>query len=206
MLIYDALGNEQTPAWLEQKYGAVTVHLAPAGPAWRVYALVEDADYPGDTPDTSFPNWWVIPLPLATAAIVVKALNKDTAALPGIPVARYWPGAPDLPPDRRHWQNKGVVGWTNVDGDTGFGMGPGDYYTPPTQHGATWVWIAQPGVNTEAVAGLGMLAGTNHSHMNAVFIWDPAIEPPPPTEPSLLAIVSHIDDTLAQILELLAAK
>lgn len=201
MLIFDALGNEKTQAWLDQKYGNVQHYPLPPGPAWRLFALCEDADETEATPAKTLP-WW--PATQATAAIVVKTLADNGSPLPGVPVARYWPGAPDLPPDRRHWQNKGVVGWTNVDGDTGFGMGPGDYYNPPAQEGASWAWIAQADVNTEAVAGLGMLAGTNHSHMNAVFTWDPGDEPPPPPDDDLLAIARSIRDTCLKILEALA--
>lgn len=202
MLIYDALGNEQTHGWLAQKYGAIDIHIAPAGPAWRLYALCEDAD--GAAPEGSRPAWW--PAPLATAAIVVKTFGPGSDAMPGIPVARYWPDAPALPPGRSHWQEQGVIGWTNVNGDAGFGMGPGDFYAPPAQQGATWIWVAELGIESDAVAGLGMLAGTNHSHMNAIFIWDPDDEPPlPPPDDELLDLLTDIRTALEILAEIAAA-
>jgi hypothetical protein len=242
MLIYDALGNLKTPDWLVAKYGQVTVHstpgytseaspVAPAewtGPGWRVFALVEDADYPSEgtcraargcpaapaerTGHTAAarPPWWPKPLPDAAAAIVVKTISEAGEPLVGAPVARYWPDAPVLPPDRQHWQERGVIGYTNVDGDTGFGMGEGDYYAPPTIP-PTWVWIAQPGVPTEAVSGLGMLAGTNHDHINVVLRWDSGAQPPPPPPPpadelvaiarTICALLISIDDTAKRIYE-----
>ena len=78
-------------------------------------------------------------------------------------------------------------------------MGNGDYYTPPLQEGASWIWVAQPDVASEAIAGLGMLAGTNHSHMNAVFQFDPGHEDPPPPDEQLLDVVLRIDAQVRQI-------
>jgi hypothetical protein len=216
MLIYDALGNLKDAAWLKAKYGDVTINTPPdyAGPAWRVFALVENADYPGKAGSVSLP-WWPEPDPDAPAAIIVKTLSPGGAPLEACPVARHWPGAPELPADRQHWKKRGVVGWTNVNGDVGFGMGQGDFYSPPNVP-PTWVWIAQvsqasgdqPAVPTEAVSGLGMLAGTNHDHVDVVFHWDPGPEPPPPPPPpadDLLAAVRDIRAAVLRILEILPA-
>jgi len=50
--IFDALGNPRTMEWLAAKYGRVTVHtdLTYHGPRWALWALCEDADYPGHKP------------------------------------------------------------------------------------------------------------------------------------------------------------
>jgi hypothetical protein len=201
MLIYDALGNVKTPAWLTAKYGPITVcTLDPAVAAWRVYALCEDANYPSQK-KVSRPDWW--PKPLAAAALVAKTLSEAGEPVAQVPVARYWPDAPLLPPDQALWQPRGVIGYTNGQGDTGFGMGNGDYYTPPAQTGASWIWVAQPGIASEAISGLGMLAGTNHSHMNVVFRYDSG-EPEPP-EDDLLILLREIRDAVLRILEILPA-
>ena len=200
MLIYDALGNLKTLDWLRAKYGNVEAHTLPTtGPCWRVFALVEDADYPKHSKPTVIPSWW--PKPAATAALVAKTLTADGDPAAEVPVARYWPDAPILPPNQAHWQPRGVIGYTNVEGDTGFGMGNGDYYTPPLQEGASWIWIAQPDLASEAVAGLGMLAGTNHAHMNAVFQFDPGHEDPPPPDEQLLDVALRIEALVRQIAE-----
>ena len=204
MLIYDALGNLKTLDWLRAKYGNVEAHTLPTtGPCWRVFALVEDADYPGHKP-TARPSWW--PKPAATAALVAKTLSADGDPAAEVPVARYWPDAPILPPAQAHWQPRGVIGYTNTQGDTGFGMGNGDYYTPPQQAGVSWIWVAQPdqapakyaGVASEAVSGLGMLAGTNHSHINVVFRYDSGHEEPPPDD-ELIALLRIINANVARI-------
>jgi hypothetical protein len=211
MLIYDALGNLKTPEWLQAKYGQVTLHtdaghtskgrMSLAAPCWRVFALVEDAEYPNQAgPARPVPNWW--PKPLAAAALVAKTLSEAGEPVAQVPVARYWPDAPLLPPEQALWQPRGVIGYTNGQGDTGFGMGNGDYYTPPAQTGASWIWVAQPGIASEAVSGLGMLAGTNHSHMNVVFRYDSA-PPEPPAEDPLLALVRDIKEAVLRILETL---
>jgi len=200
MLIYDALGNLKTLAWLQAKYGQVQAETLPTtGPCWRLFALVEDADYSErERSARPLPPPW-FPTPAATAALVAKTLTQDGGPAAEVPVARYWPDAPILPPHQAHWQPRGVIGYTNVEGDTGFGMGNGDYYTPPLQEGASWMWVAQPDVASEAIAGLGMLAGTNHAHMNAVFQFDPGTPDPPPDE--LIDVVRRIEALVRQIAE-----
>ena len=200
MLIYDALGNLRTTEWLKAKYGEVEVHSPQAGePCWRAFALCEDADYPGKKPGTR-PSWW--PKPEAAAALVAKALSEGGEPVADVPVARYWPDAPYLPPAQRHWKSRGVIGYTNGQGDTGFGMGEGDYYSPPEQGGVSWMWVAQSGMDSEAVSGLGMLAGTNHAHMNAVFRFDSGTQEPPPNE-ELLAVVRDIQESCHKMVEIL---
>ena len=203
MLIYDALGNLKDPAWLKAKYGEVKVNAPPdySGPGWRVFALVENADYPGKTPYIAAP-WWPKHDPDAPAAIIVKTISEAGDPLVGCPVARHWPDAPVLPADRQHWKKRGVLGYTDVDGNVGFGMGHGDYYSPPNVP-PTWVWVAQPGIPTEAVSGLGMLAGTNHDHIDVVYRWDSGPQPPPPPPPpadELVAIAREIRDLCQRIL------
>ena len=212
--IFDALGNPRTMEWLVAKYGRVTVHtdLYYHGPRWALWALCEDADYPGQKPNAR-PAWWPKRSrpPQAAAALVATVLGEDGQAVADIPVARYWPDAPPLPPDQAHWQPRGVIGYTNVNGDVGFGMGPGDFYHPPQQEGASWMWVAQPDVPTDAVSGLGMLikddGPTNHWHMNAVFRWDPGTPeppPPPPPDPELLTLVRDIRDAVLRILDIIS--
>jgi len=113
MRIYDIDGNEQDWAWVQKEFGAVSVALAPDGPAWRVVELREADGY---------------------AAILVRGPE-------GRRVARWWPGEhPALPAELATWQANGVWCAIKPEGHCDFGMGSGDYYFPPAG-GASWYWM-----------------------------------------------------------------
>jgi len=127
--------------------------------------------------------------PMANNALIVKVLDASGRPVDMLKVAWYWPDA-DLDPNAAPTNGlpadvkpgRAVTGWTNLNGDTGFGMGRGAYYFPKEgQVGphATWVY----GANTDVVYHLGMLGQTNHDHFDVVlqqFVDDvlPPEEPP----------------------------
>jgi hypothetical protein len=165
--VYDQEGDERDWHWLIANFGAIRVERAqvPEG-ASHVYRIVKLQDAEGPA---------------------VKIVHvEDEAGKPqgGIRVVRHWPDAPQLPewpPPASRWQERGVYGDTNVNGDIGFGMGRGDYYFPP-EGGASAVWVASSAGPSDYISGLGMLGGTNHRHID-VFYQLQAVEGKPP-EPS----------------------
>lgn len=172
--VYDQEGNQRDWHWLIANFGAIRIERAevPEG-VGHVYRIVKLQDAEGPA---------------------VKIVHiEDEAGNPqaGVKVVRYWPDAPMLPewpPPASRWQEQGVYGDTNVNGDIGFGMGRGDYYFPPNG-GASAVWIASPKGPSDYISGLGMLGGTNHRRMDVTFQLQaldgepPAPPEPPPTPP-----------------------
>lgn len=190
VVIWDALGNERDREWLAGKYGLVDLAGgSETGEHWAVAALVEEADYPPEAERVGFGGKPA--LPDAGAAILVACRDELGLPVVGVTVVRYWPGAPELPEALRYWQSRGVYGATNGEGNIGFGMGPGDYYSPPAQYGATWVWVNDPDRESVAVTGLGMLAGTNHDHINVIYTVKGG-EPPEPPEDEVLSLLRQI--------------
>ena len=157
MKIYDKSGTERDQAWLQQEFGAVKVDEGDGD--WHVAELRESE---------------------GPAATVVTVLDADGKPVQGALVARWWPDPelPGLPSELASWRPNGVYSETEANGVIGFGMGDGDYYWPPNG-GASEVWIDYDG---DRVAGLGMVGGTNHRHLDVVFqdLPDPPPEPEPP--------------------------
>lgn len=195
LTIYDKEGNEKDWDWLVARFGDVTISQSQAEQAYRVTALREKE---------------------GPASLVVKLLDENGNPVVKVPVVRFWPSAPELPqweglPER--WRNKGVSGRTNDEGDIGFGMGGGDYYWPDQgQKGASGVWAGEPGWGSDFVLGLGMLAATNHIHLDVEFqrmIGDPGNgnggEPPAGSDDLAEAIKYAGDQIRAGFEELAAA-
>jgi len=169
MIIRDKYGEIQDWAWLVAHYGPLVIHSNFDGPGWRIVELRENAD-----------------IMLAPAVIIARFLNADGSPAVGQAVCWYWPDAAEQPgcvpanglapgilPGRYAGPGK-----TNDNGDIGFAMGDGAYYFPPAigPH-ALWPCCAD---NAESILGLGMLGGTNHSHMDVVYQWVEGEPPPSP--------------------------
>jgi hypothetical protein len=138
--VYDCEGDISTTYWLTTKFGAVTWTLNESIPLSAVHARC------GDQP----------------AIIIAHVEDSSGRPLENITVVFSWPDAPTLPPELHNCGlDRGVYGPTNVNGDIGFGLGPGAYYFPPSG-GPHTVWL--PG--GACLAGLGMLGGTNHEHVD----------------------------------------
>jgi hypothetical protein len=151
--VFDGQGQERDWEWLLGSFGAVNLERADAADppdAYRVASL-HDTDGP--------------------AAVVIRVVDQDDNPLEGIHVVRYWSGAPKLPKwpsPVSLWQNEGVHGPTNENGEIGFGMGAGEYYSVPNG-GPCAVWVADEAGPSDLISGLGMLDKSKHRHLNITF-------------------------------------
>jgi hypothetical protein len=123
------------------------------------------------------------------ASLIARVVDEADQPLVNYAVVRYWPGAPTLPDfsntTAKQWTTKGVVGKTNVNGDVGFGMGQGDYYGPDKgETGASKLYVADFEGPGDLLHNLGMLAATEHCHIDATFKRLPKDEEPPPPPPT----------------------
>jgi hypothetical protein len=158
--IFDQQGQEQDWDWLVAHFGAVDLRRAPAtqGYAHRIVKL-QDAE--------------------GSAIQVVNVRSHDGHPIEGVRVVRSWPDAPSLPawaPPASTWRSQGVYGQTNGNGDIGYGMGHGEYYDPPNA-GPGAVWVADPSGPSDLISGLGMLANSDHRHLDIYFQLQPAGAP-----------------------------
>lgn len=99
---------------------------------------------------------------------VLMVHTQDEAGQPvaNATVVLHWPDAPFLPPELQSCAlDRGVYGPTNLNGDIGFGLGPGSYYFPPSG-GPHVMWVAG---SPSCLAGLGMLGGTEHQHLDSTW-------------------------------------
>jgi hypothetical protein len=178
--IYDVNGNVQSMDWLEEHYGPITVQSPAEGPCYRVVELREKHE---------------------ESAFIAQVRNSAGEPRQGVDVVFYWDSADPL--SGVGWLEQGVTGPTNENGDVGFGMGPGAYYTPPKQ-GPHKAWISAEGAS-EMLEGIGMIAATNHNHINAVWQWvDGEPEPEPEVDWSdvmdeLKAIRAAVDKIVARL-------
>lgn len=149
-IVYDYQGNRRDMQWVRDVYGAELRH-AEVQPSEQAYRIIEIREAEGPS--------------VQLVTVRSEAGNRQM----GVGVARYWPDAPPLPFEPASaWKPKGVVGYTNENGDVGFGLGRGDYITAPGQ-GVTAVWVADPAVKSDLADKLGMIAGTNHRRLDFVF-------------------------------------
>jgi hypothetical protein len=139
-IIYDCDGEVSTTHWLTTTFGAVTWTQSESIPISAIRGRC------GDQP----------------ATIIAHVQDSSGNPLEGVTVVFSWPDAPALPPELHNCGlDRGVYGPTNMNGDIGFGLGGGAYYYPP-DGGPHTVWL--PG--GACLAGLGMLGGTNHWHVD----------------------------------------
>jgi len=167
-VIYNYNGNVTDVEWLYGEFGQVS------------WTRTEPH------PDTN----WVFRLvtlqgKCGPAALVVKVIDENERPLSGYAIVRYWPGAPVLPDfsdtTAKQWTALGIVGTTNSEGDVGFGMGSGDYYWPDREVGVTKVYVADFEGYGDLMSGLGMIAATEHCHIDPTFQRIPVEDPVTPT-------------------------
>ncbi len=140
--IYDCDGAPASPDWLRQEFGAVE---------WQVggNALLQ-----------------AVRCSVGPAVLVVHVETTDRKPAAGIAVVMHWADAPILPEELQGCGlDRGVYGPTNANGDIGFAIGSGAYYLPPNG-GPHTIWI--PGGS--CLSGLGMLAWTNHKHLDSDWV------------------------------------
>jgi len=190
MKVYDRYGEEQPWGWVEENYGPLVVSPL-NGPGWYVKELRENANLARNGIR-------------AASVIVVKCLGIIGLPVDQLQVAWYWP---DVQFDPNCGPANGVPagmepgraqhGPTNQNGDVGWAMGSGAYYSPPDK-GPHAVWIYGSQTQSQVVLGLGMLANTDHYHMDVVYQWMDGQPPSPP--PPADDIEEHL-----QAIEALAA-
>jgi len=177
--VFDYERNERDWAWLLAEFGPLDLRLAepvtmPDG-SQQMFRLVECREQYGP------------------ANINVNLDDLDGSPLAdsgdsGIVVAWYWPGAPllpDLPPATSIWEPNAVYGPTNGEGVIGFAMSEDAYYYWPDRDevGPHGVWVLAPAHPSDGIFGLGMIAGTDHRHINLRFQLVTIEDAPEPPEP-----------------------
>lgn len=191
MKVYDAVGQEKTLDWLTKYYGQAIATLAPADEdAYRVVRIDENK----------------------TGQTSVKVRVLDEHGSPSdVAVSFAWAGAPKQKPGCRTQPTDNFIVQYTDGGYTSFAYGKDVYFLPP-DHGYHRLWICRPGVpgvsgtSSDIVYG-GMLAGTNHHHLDFVFqlvkgdtTTDP--EPPPVSDPDDSEIVLELKDISATLARL----
>jgi hypothetical protein len=142
--IYDLGGVEQDWDWLTETFGAVTLDRGTGSASVHELRAIE-----------------------GPATLVVRIEDADGNALEGVPVVFYWPDAPMLLPEQQACGlDRGLIIPTKSNGNAEFAMGGGSYYFPPGG-GPHVVWVPTGG--TDCLGGLGMLGGTNHTHLDSVW-------------------------------------
>lgn len=110
------------------------------------------------------------------ASFIAKCQNEDKTPAKDIGVVHSWPDAPVLPTTPTpNYDNNGVIGFTNADGDIGFPYSGGMVYTgnkPYNGPGIIWPLCPQhlpEPKYADAVFGLGWFGGTDHTTINPIF-------------------------------------
>lgn len=146
LAIYDKYGTLQDWEWLVSVFGPVS--LDRGTDAAKVIELREAGPY---------------------ATLLIRVENSQGDPIVGKEVVVHWDGAPLLPPDKQACgEIRGDVILTKETGSAEFPMGGGSYYYPDQgQAGPHVVWIPRDG--TDCLHGLGMIAGTDHYHLDSVW-------------------------------------
>ncbi|MBN2359118.1 MAG: hypothetical protein JXR83_06670 [Deltaproteobacteria bacterium] len=153
-------------AFVAAEYGS-TVQRAGGGEQARVYRLIAFVERVG---------------PSNIDTLVVDAAGAPIA---GLPVAFYWPDAPETA-RADEWYGKKLTTNTGANGIAGFALGGGAYLDCCGCGGPHAVWVSEPGqaagttVASDLADRLGMLGGTNHRHLDLIF---QRVDPPPAPQP-----------------------
>ncbi len=140
---------------------------------------------------------------LGDANIVINVRDEDGNPVQGETVMFGWPDAPahgyaDKP---SNWTESGVPGETNENGDVGPGLGTGAYYSPAHgERGPHLVWVY--GLPSDYVDGLGMIAGTNHAHLNLGYRAVKVGEEGPPVVSDTGDLADRLDAVIAELVQI----
>jgi hypothetical protein len=198
--VFDREGTRQTMAWATAKYGPFIIYPAPPPPnlpdgqadtglAWKVTALREKND----------------------ATFIARTLSDKREPVPGIRVCFYWPDAPSLEsagplgaPYDGVTPNRAVLGCANVNGDTGFPMGPGAHYDAARgERGPHAAWMHGTETRSDLFLGIGMIFD-DHLHLDVEWsLVEDAGEEQPVTE--LDAILLRIAEAVERIADCIEA-
>jgi hypothetical protein len=146
LAIYDKYGTLQNWDWLVSVFGPVS--LIRGTDAAKVIELREAGPH---------------------SSLIVRVEDSYGNPIAGQEVVFYWSGAPLLQPYQRACGlDRGDVILTKDNGNAEFPMGTGSYYYPDRgEAGPHVVWIPRAG--TDCLHGLGMIAGTDHTHLDTVW-------------------------------------
>jgi hypothetical protein len=146
LAIYDKYGTLQDWDWLVSVFGPVTLDRGTN--AAKVIELREAGPH---------------------SSLIVRVENLHGEPMVGQEVVFHWDGAPLLPLDKRACgEDRGDLILTKENGNAEFSMGVGSYYYPDRgEAGPHVVWIPREG--TDCLGGLGMIAGTDHIHLDSVW-------------------------------------
>ena len=146
LAIYDMYGTLQSWDWLVSVFGPVT--LVRGTNSAKVIEIREAGPH---------------------SSLIIRVEDIYGNPLVGQEVVVHWDGAPELPLDKRACgEIRGDVIFTKDNGNAEFAMGTGSYYYPDRgEAGPHVVWIPRAG--TDCLHGLGMIAGTDHTHLDTVW-------------------------------------
>ncbi len=206
--VFDAEGKPQTMQWAVERYGIEIVSATiPQGQVgYRVAQLQQK---------------------IGPCGMMVKVVNEQFdptttdpeknkgTALEHIAVIQGWIGGQVLPADAAPrtgpdtWEqpegkpNKGGGGFTNDNGDFGWGWGPGEQ-VPPGEEGPHWYWVMPGDYHwfSDVILNLGWVWGSDHDTLNIVFQRVAGTEPEPPEPPDdgdgdVAAAIRYLADTIA---------
>lgn len=126
-------------------------------------------------------HWEVVELheQIGNSSMTVRVISDES-----VPILFGWPG-------------EAVVQETNTEGHTGFGMGLGAYYHPEEEHGPHYAEVFAR--TSDRIEGLGMIAKTNHAHLEPTFQFVKGEEQPVPednTREALVALLNGLEDAV----------
>jgi len=184
--VFDADGNEKSLEWALNKYNVKLVIAAKSRDRWEVVALHEV---------------------IGPSSMTVRVNIKDGIGAFAIPVAFWWPGA---------WEDENAVEChptepkqprkirqiTDLNGQTGFGMGGGAYYHPSKgEQGPHAVWVSEyPQYTSDLVDGLGMIGSSNHAHLEPTFQFAGGEIVPPPNCQEYISALERIGEIIDDVL------
>lgn len=161
-------GTEVDEAKFRETFGPMLI-INPANAKYRIEELHAAAGY---------------------STFLFAVLDKDNKPARSEKVVFSWPGAPDCP--GCGWDGTGLVGEVKESGCAEHPMGTGAYYWPDKgEIGPHKAWVYGVG-RSSYIEGLGMIAATNHHHVDVVAreVVSPVVpepepepEPDPPPEP-----------------------
>jgi hypothetical protein len=154
--VFDMHNSERDMAWVRQTYGSDFARATPEmlTGATQVYRLIEFREREGPSNIDTF------------------VMGEDDQLLANITVAFYWPDAP-TPSRPEEWKPKKYYQRTDTTGKVGFALGPGAYIRDPALGSPHAIWVSEPTTPSDVADKLGMLAGTNHRHLEPVFQLQP---------------------------------
>ena len=146
LAIYDRFGTLQSWEWLVSVFGPITLNRGTG--AAKVIELREAGPH---------------------SALIIRVENAYGDPIVGQEVVVHWDGAPMLLDSKQACgEVRGDVILSKDNGNAEFPMGVGSYYYPDQgQTGPHVVWVPREG--TDCLHGLGMIAGTNHIHLDSVW-------------------------------------